>query len=34
MGGEFHEDIKMVHFSDSDNNMELVEDDWIKDYWY
>jgi hypothetical protein len=24
----------MVHFSDSDNNMELVEDDWIKDYWY
>jgi hypothetical protein len=34
MGGEFHEDIKMVHFSDSDNNMELVKDDWINDYWY
>lgn len=34
MGGEFHDTIRMVHFSDSDNNMELVEDDWIKDYWY
>ena len=34
MGGEFHETIKMVHFSDADNNMELVKDEWINDYWY
>ena len=34
MGGEFHESIKMVHWTGSDNNMELVKDEWINDYWY
>lgn len=34
MSGEFHEDIKMVHFSNSENGMHLYDYDWIKEYWY
>ena len=34
LGGEFCDTIKMVHFSNANNKIELVEDDWIKDYWY
>lgn len=34
MGGNFCETIKMVHFSNSDNQMHKVNEHWIKDYWY
>jgi len=34
IAGEFHEDIKMVHFSDTSNTMHESDDDWIDDYWY
>jgi len=34
MGGDFCESIKMVHFSNSENQMHTVNEDWIKDFWY
>jgi hypothetical protein len=34
MSGEFCDTVKMVHFSNADNNMELIQEDWINDYWY
>lgn len=34
LGGEFDECIKMVHFSNADNNMELIKDQWINNFWY
>lgn len=32
--GEFHPDIKMVHFSNADNAMHQYDNDWIENYWY
>ena len=34
MGGEFCETIKMVHFSNANNQIHTVNEDWINDYWY
>jgi len=34
MCNEFHEDIKMVHFSDAENTMHESDDDWLRYYWY
>tara|TARA_B100000035_G_scaffold46366_1_gene35149 strand:+ start:985 stop:1728 length:744 start_codon:yes stop_codon:yes gene_type:complete len=33
MGGNFSDTIKMVHFSNSENQMHKVNEHWIKDYW-
>ena len=33
LGGEFHEDIKMVHFSNADNLIHKSGEDWINEYW-
>jgi hypothetical protein len=34
MGGNFADSIKMVHFSNSANQMHLIDESWINDYWY
>lgn len=34
MLGEFDERIKMVHFTESNNSMSDVKDQWIEDYWF
>mgnify|MGYP000190911516 CR=1 FL=1 len=34
MGGEFNEQIKMVHFSNSNNMIHESDEDWIAEYWY
>jgi hypothetical protein len=34
MSGEFCDTIKMVHFSNANNSMELIKEDWINDFWY
>lgn len=34
MGGDFCDTIKMVHFSNSDNQMHKVDEHWIKDFWH
>ena len=34
MGGEFCETIKMVHFSNANNQIHTVNEDWLNDYWY
>jgi hypothetical protein len=34
MNGKFHPDVKMVHFSDTDNMIENYKEPWLVDSWH